>query len=117
MPSRQSREVFGNGVTEGSNDARSASFGSCTSEASVGSSERAPTVDEKRGSRERRSLVTERDGDFLHGYGVEPSAFLLHVGLLYVVLAVAAVSADDGRSLFVTVGSHVAFFVIGCALM
>jgi hypothetical protein len=57
------------------------------------------------------------DGELLHGYGVGPSAFLLHAGLLYVVLGVAAVSASDRRSLLVAVGAHAAFFVLACALM
>lgn len=57
------------------------------------------------------------DGELLHGYGVGPSAFLLHVGVLYVVLGVAAVWADDRGPLQVAVGAHVAFFALACGLM
>lgn len=57
------------------------------------------------------------DGEFLHGYGVGPSAFLLHVGLLYVVLGVAAVSVGDRKPLFVAVGAHAGFFTLACGLM
>jgi hypothetical protein len=57
------------------------------------------------------------DGELLHGYGVGPSAALFHVGLLYVVLGVGAISLGSRRSLLVAVGVHAAFFVLACALM
>jgi len=63
------------------------------------------------------AAVSLADGELLHGYGVGPSAFLLYVGVLYVVLGVSAVSFGSRRPLLVAVGAHVAFFVLACALM
>lgn len=57
------------------------------------------------------------DGELRYGCGVGLSAFLLHLGLLCDVLGVVAVSVGDHRPLLGAVGTHVAFFVLACALM
>lgn len=63
------------------------------------------------------AIVGFRDGELLHGYGIGPSAFVLHVGVLYVVLGAVVLALGERRPLVTAVGAHVVFFVVACGLM
>lgn len=62
-------------------------------------------------------VVGYGDGELLHGYGVGPSAFVSHVGILYVVLGAVIIGLGDRRPLLTAFGAHVVFFVVACGLM
>ena len=57
------------------------------------------------------------DGELLHGYGVGPSAFLLHVGILYLAVGALAVAFDARSPLFVALGGHALLFAVACTLL